>query len=64
MTDVKGSNLVIACYPLDVWRKRGHAAGLVKTGRYSRRKTPLQAALARPTVNTVPANIFVEESPK
>jgi hypothetical protein len=64
MTDVTGSNLVIECYPLDVWRERGHAAGLVKTRRCSRRKKPLQTALARLTVNTVQANIFAEESPK
>jgi hypothetical protein len=40
------------------------AAGLVKTRRCSRRKKPLQTALARRTVNTVQANIFAEESPK
>jgi hypothetical protein len=36
MTDVTGSNLVIACCPLDVWRKQR---------RLFFRRTPLQAAI-------------------
>ena len=61
MTDVSGSNLVIACCPLDFWRNRGRAVGRRVPPLLSS-EMPLQTALVQLTVNTVLAKIFAEEA--